>query len=244
MIFYPAIDIQSKKCVRLRQGKVDSSTIFNSSPLIQAQQFISQGSEWLHVVDLDAAISRSNINQTVIEELVFKTDIPIQLGGGIREIETIEFWLNLGVARIILGTVALENPDLVRLACDKFPNRIAVGIDSNESKVVVEGWQKESQITTSELARAFEDVGVVAIIYTDVQKDGMMLGPDFSGTAELANSVTIPIIASGGISSIDDLQKIKTSCPSLNGVICGRSIYEQKFSIKEAKDVLNCDAEN
>ena len=239
MIFYPAIDIQNGKCVRLRQGKVDKTTIFNSNPLRQAQEFIRQGSEWLHLVDLDAAISRSNMNRMFIEEIVGQVDVPIQLGGGIREIRTIEYWVNLGVERIILGTVALKDPNLVRLACKKFPNRIAVGIDSRKSKVVIEGWQKESQITTVELARVFEDVGVAAIIYTDIQKDGMMSGPDFNGTAELAGSVTIPIIASGGISSISDLRKIKTSSPSLNGVICGRAIYERKFSINEAIEALN-----
>ena len=239
MIFYPAIDIQNGKCVRLRQGKVDKTTIFNSNPLLQAQEFIRQGSEWLHVVDLDAAISRSNMNRIFIEELVGQVDAPIQLGGGIREISTIEYWVNLGVERIILGTVALKDPDLVRLACKKFPNRIAVGIDSCKSKVVIEGWQKESQITTVELAKVFEDVGVAAIIYTDIQKDGMMSGPDFSGTADLAGSVKIPIIASGGISSIGDVRKIKTSSPSLNGVICGRAIYERKFSINEAIEALN-----
>ncbi len=239
MIFYPAIDIQNGKCVRLRQGKFDKTTIFNSNPLRQAQEFIRQGSEWLHVVDLDAAMSRSDMNRAFIEELVGKVDVPVQLGGGIREIGAVEYWLSLGVERIILGTVALKDPDLVRLACKKFPNRIAVGIDSRKSKVVIEGWQSESKITTVELAKVFEDVGVVAIIYTDVQKDGMMSGPDFSGTADLAGSVKIPIIASGGISSISDLRKIKTRCPSLNGVICGRSIYERKFSITEAIEALN-----
>ena len=239
MILYPAIDLKKGKCVRLLQGKMNKQTIFNNDPLMQAKLFVNQGCEWLHVVDLDGALTQSLVNQKIIKEIIKNLTIPIQLGGGIRHIETIEDWISKGVQRIILGTIALKDPQLVKEACKYFPNKIAVGIDAKNSKVMIEGWVKKSNISMIDLAKSFQDVGVSAIIYTDISKDGMMLGPDFTGTRKLMENVSIPIIASGGISSISDLKEIKKSCPELNGVICGRALYDKKININEAIRVLN-----
>ena len=165
--------------------------------------------------------------------------IPIQLGGGIRNLKTIEKWISIGVQRVILGTIALRKPQLVKDACKYFPNKIAIGIDSKNSKVMVEGWVKKSNMSVFDLAKSFEDVGASAIIYTDINKDGMMLGPDFNGTRKLSEYVSIPIIASGGVSSISDLRKLKNNCPKLNGVVCGRALYDKKIKVNEAIRVLN-----
>jgi len=239
MILYPAIDLKEGKCVRLLQGNMNKQTIFNHDPLMQAKLFVSIGCEWLHVVDLDGALTQSLVNQKIIKDIIENVAIPVQLGGGIRHLETIEDWISNGVQRIILGTIALKDPQLVKEACKYFPNKIAVGIDAKNSKVMTDGWVKKSNISVIDLAKSFQDVGVSAIIYTDIAKDGMMLGPDFTGTKKLMENVSIPIIASGGISSISDLEEIKKSCPELNGVICGRALYDKKINVDEAIRVLN-----
>ena len=239
MILYPAIDLKNGKCVRLIQGKMNRETIFNNDPLVQAKSFSDQGCEWLHIVDLDGALSQSLVNQNLINKIVINVPIPIQLGGGIRNLKTIEKWISIGVQRVILGTIALRKPQLVKDACKYFPNKIAIGIDSKNSKVMVEGWVKKSNMSVFDLAKSFEDVGASAIIYTDINKDGMMLGPDFNGTRKLSEYVSIPIIASGGVSSISDLRKLKNNCPKLNGVVCGRALYDKKIKVNEAIRVLN-----
>ena len=239
MILYPAIDLKKGKCVRLLQGNMNKQTIFNNDPLMQAKLFVNEGCEWLHVVDLDGALNQSFVNKKIIKNIIKNVAIPVQLGGGIRNMETIEDWITNGVQRIILGTIALKDPKLVKEACKCFPNKIAVGIDAKNSKVMVEGWVKKSNMSMIDLAKSFQDVGVSAIIYTDIAKDGMMLGPDFTGTKKLMENVSIPIIASGGISSISDLEEIKKSCPELNGVICGRALYDKKINVDEAIRVLN-----
>ena len=239
MILYPAIDLKNGKCVRLIQGKMNRETIFNNDPLVQAKSFSDQGCEWLHIVDLDGALSQSLVNQNLINKIVINVSIPIQLGGGIRNLKNIEKWISIGVQRVILGTIALRKPQLVKDACKYFPNKIAIGIDSKNSKVMVEGWVKKSNMSVFDLAKSFEDVGASAIIYTDINKDGMMLGPDFNGTRKLSEYVSIPIIASGGVSSISDLRKLKNNCPKLNGVVCGRALYDKKIKVNEAIRVLN-----
>ena len=232
MIFYPAIDIQNGKCVRLRQGKVDKTTIFNSNPLRQAQEFIRQGSEWLHVVDLDAAMSRSNINRRFVKELVGQVDVPIQLGGGIREIKTVEYWLNLGVERIILGTVALKDPDLVRLACKKFPKKIALGLDAKDGKLSLSGWKESSGISTLDFLTEVNDYGISRLIFTDINKDGTKESPNFEETLKVAEISNCPVIISGGVSSIEDIKKAKT-LKNIEGVIVGKAIYDGDIKLEE-----------
>ena len=239
MILYPAIDLKNGKCVRLIQGKMNKETVFNHDPLLQAKSFVDQGCEWLHLIDLDGALSQSLVNQTIIKKIISTVPIPVQLGGGIRNFKTIEHLISVGVQRIILGTIALSDPQLVKKACRYFPNKIAIGIDAKNSNVMVEGWVKKSNMSVFDLAKSFEDVGVSAIIYTDISKDGMMLGPDINGTKKLLECVSIPIIASGGVSSISDLRKLKKECPKLNGIVCGRALYDNKIKIDEAIRVLN-----
>ena len=200
---------------------------------------MNQGCQWLHIVDLDGAISQSLVNKKIIKKMIKDIPIPIQLGGGIRNLKTIENWISIGVERVILGTVALKDPQLVKEACKNYPNKVAIGIDAKNSNVMVEGWVKKSNISVFDLAKSFEDVGVSAIIYTDISKDGMMLGPDINGTKKLLECVSIPIIASGGVSSISDLRKLKKECPKLNGIVCGRALYDKKIKVNEAIRVLN-----
>ena len=239
MILYPAIDLKNGKCVRLKQGKIEKKTIFNDDPITQAKLFMDEGCNWLHIVDLDGALSEVLINHELIKNLIKNIPIPIQLGGGIRTFNSIKNWISLGAQRIILGTLALQDPKLVKRACRSFPGKIAIGLDAKNNNVMVEGWIKKSNTTILDLAKSFEDAGVAAIIYTDINKDGMMMGPDFEGTKELTENVATPIIASGGVSSIADLQKLKNNCPKLNGIICGRALYDKKICIREAIRVLN-----
>ncbi|HCR86014.1 MAG TPA: 1-(5-phosphoribosyl)-5-((5-phosphoribosylamino)methylideneamino)imidazole-4-carboxamide isomerase [Alphaproteobacteria bacterium] len=239
MILYPAIDLKDGKCVRLYQGDFDKTTIFNDSPADQASKFAMEGAEYIHLVDLNGALQGRSVNIEPVKSILKAISIPAQLGGGIRTIENIETWLTLGISRVILGTVATKDPELVITACKKFPGRIAVGIDAKNGKVAVEGWYKESDISVIELAKKFENAGVAAIIYTDISKDGTMTGADFEGTADLAKSISIPVIASGGISSLDDLRKIKAlEKNGVAGVISGRALYEKAFTIKQALSIL------
>ena len=239
MILYPAIDLKDGKAVRLLRGDMNNSTVFNDSPVEQALSFVSQHCQWLHLVDLNGAFSGKPVNGEAVEEIINRCNIPIQLGGGIRNLETIEMWLSKGLERVILGTVAVENPSLVKLAASKYPDKIAVGIDARDGRVAIDGWAKDTDIWATELAKKFENDGVSAIIYTDINRDGAMMGPNLSATAEMANAVSIPIIASGGVSSLNDLKALKECGAQLNGAISGRALYDQKFTVKQALEALD-----
>jgi phosphoribosylformimino-5-aminoimidazole carboxamide ribotide isomerase len=239
MILYPAIDLKDGKAVRLLRGDMNNSTVFNDSPVEQALSFVSQHCQWLHLVDLNGAFSGKPVNGEAVEEIINRCNIPIQLGGGIRNLETIEMWLSKGLERVILGTVAVENPSLVKLAASKYPDKIAVGIDARDGRVAIDGWAKDTDIWATELAKKFENDGVSAIVYTDINRDGAMMGPNLSATAEMANAVSIPIIASGGVSSLNDLKALKECGAQLNGAISGRALYDQKFTVKQALEALD-----
>ena len=239
MILYPAIDLKDGKAVRLLRGDMSKSTVFNENPAEQALAFVSQSCQWLHLVDLNGAFSGKPVNGEAVEEIINRCNIPIQLGGGIRNLETIEMWLSKGLERVILGTVAVENPSLVKLAASKYPDKIAVGIDARDGRVAIDGWAKDTDIWATELAKKFENDGVSAIVYTDINRDGAMMGPNLSATAEMANAVSIPIIASGGVSSLNDLKALKECGAQLNGAISGRALYEQKFTVKQALEALD-----
>ena len=239
MILYPAIDLKDGKAVRLLRGDMNKSTIFNNCPADQALSFVNQRCQWLHLVDLNGAFEGKPVNADAVEAIIKRCNIPIQLGGGIRDIDTIEMWLSKGLKRVILGTVAVENPSLVRLAANKYPGKIAVGIDARNGRVATDGWAKSTDIWATELAKKYENYGVSAIIYTDIDRDGAMMGPNVSATAEMANAVSIPIIASGGVSSLKDLKALKECGAQLNGAISGRALYDQKFTVQEALEVLN-----
>lgn len=238
MILYPAIDIKDGKCVRLLKGDMNKETIFNHSPKNQAKQFEELGCEWIHLVDLNGAFEGLPVNHKAVEEILDSVKVPVQLGGGIRSIKTIENWINQGLSRVILGTAAINDPNLVELAAREFPNKIAVGIDAKNGFVATEGWANTTAITALELAKNLEGVGVCSIIYTDINRDGAMKGPNIEQTEIIANSVSIPVIASGGISSIKDLQNLKNSKAELNGVISGRAIYDKILKIDEAIKLL------
>ena len=237
MYLLPAIDLKEGHCVRLKQGDMAQSTIFNDSPADQAKTFTKEGAEWIHVVDLDGAFAGKPINMTAVEEILKATDVKIELGGGIRSLDTIRLWLEKGVSRVILGTAALRNPELVKTACREFPNRIAVGIDAKDGFVAVEGWAETSAIKDIDLARQFESAGVSAIIYTNVARDGVLQGPDLDSTLNLAKSVSIPVIVSGGVASLDDIKACR-KIGIFEGVIAGRAIYEGRFTVSEAISVL------
>ena len=245
MILYPAIDLKDGKCVRLLQGNMDKATVFSNSPVHQALEFQKVGCEWLHLVDLDGAFEGRPMNRAVGDILKACPKMKIQLGGGIRNMETIEACLSKGIARVILGTVAAENPKFVREVAKAFPDKIAVGIDSRSGSVSTHGWANRTSIFAPDLAKKYQDSGVAAIIYTDIFCDGLMQGPNFHGTAEMAKAVNIPVIASGGVSSIEDLKILKnlteidkSYTTPLNGAIVGRAIYDKKIDIAEALTTL------
>jgi len=240
MIFLPAIDLKEGKCVRLLRGDMEQATVFGDDPAAQAASFIKDGAEWLHVVDLDGAFAGNPKNADAVKGII-KTlgAVPMQLGGGIRTMETISFWLESGVRRVILGTIALNDPDLVFSACKEFPGRIAVGIDAKGGMVATEGWANVSNITALDLAKKFEQAGVAAIIHTDISRDGAMKGPNWQASLEIAGAVSIPLIISGGVSSMDDLKILKENCGTrISGVISGRAVYDGAFSVRQAVDVL------
>ncbi len=238
MILYPAIDLKDGKCVRLRQGKMDSSTIFAEDAAAQAADFANSGCEWLHIVDLNGAFAGEPINLHSVHAIRKTVDINIQLGGGIRNLDTIAMWLATGIQRVVLGTVALNKPEIVKQACREFEGHIAVGIDTKQQMVAVEGWAKNSQITAVELAKRFEDSGVCAIIHTDIARDGEMKGPNIAESVKLAQEIDIPVIVSGGVSSFVDLERIKAKQEyGIEGVIIGRALYEG-MDIKAALDIL------
>ncbi len=237
MILYPAIDLKDGQCVRLRLGDMDQSTVFNDDPAAQARDFAAAGCEWLHLVDLNGAFEGKPVNASAVEAILGATDIPVQLGGGIRDMATIDAWLERGIRRVILGTVAVKDPDLVRAACDKWPGRVAVGIDAKGGKVAIEGWAEVSELTAEALAAEFEGAGVSAIIHTDVDRDGVLAGPNIEATARLAASTAIPVIASGGVSSLDDLLAIQAN-GTIEGAISGRALYDGRINLEEALSSL------
>lgn len=238
MILYPAIDLKDGQAVRLLHGDMDKTTVFNDNPAAQALEFVAAGCEWLHLVDLNGAFAGEPVNAAPVEEILKQTKVPAQLGGGIRDMATIERWIEKGLARVILGTVAVENPDLVREAAREFPGKVAVGIDARNGKVATKGWAEETDVMVTDLAKSFEDAGVAAIIYTDIMRDGAMKGPNVEATADLARAVSIPVIASGGVSSLQDLKDLKACGAPLNGAISGRALYDGAIDLKEALAVL------
>lgn len=240
MIFFPAIDLKDGQCVRLFQGDMDQVTVFGDDPAGQAKGFADAGAKWLHVVDLNGAFSGRPVNEDAVSGILDHIDIPVQLGGGIRDMQTIDFWLDRGVRRVILGTVAVRDPDLVKQACKRHPDRVVVGIDARDGMVAVEGWTELSEITGLELAKEFEDCGVAAIIYTDIARDGAMDGPNIEATVGLANAVSVPVIASGGVSSLEDLEALKAAGTGLlEGVISGRALYDGRIDLAAAVELLN-----
>ncbi len=239
MIFFPAIDIKDGQCVRLYQGDMERVTVFGDDPAGQARGFADAGAEWLHVVDLNGAVSGRPVNADAVSGILDAIHIPVQLGGGIRDRETIDFWLDGGVERVILGTAAVREPALVKEACGDRPGRVAVGIDAKDGMVAVEGWTELSEITALDLAKRFEDSGAAAIIYTDIARDGAMKGPNVEATVELAKAVSIPVILSGGVSSMGDLEAAKAAGDGLlEGVISGRALYDGRIDLAAAVGLL------
>ncbi len=238
MILYPAIDLKDGNCVRLYKGEMSQATVFSDDPAAQARAFQDAGCEWLHLVDLNGAFAGAPVNGAVVEAILSAISVPAQLGGGIRDMATIERWLDKGLARVILGTVAVENPDLVCEAARRFPGAVAVGIDARGGRVATKGWAEETDVEVTDLARRFEDAGVAAIIYTDIDRDGAMQGPNVAATAALARAVSIPVIASGGVSSLDDLIALRDCGAPLNGAISGRALYDGAIDLGEALRVL------
>ena len=238
MILYPAIDLKDGQAVRLLRGDMEKATVFNDDPAAQARAFVDAGCNWLHLVDLNGAFEGQPVNAAAVRAILAACHVPAQLGGGIRDMTTIETWLENGLARVILGTVAVENPDLVREAAKAFPGQVAVGIDARGGKVATRGWAEETDVDATDLARRFEDAGVAAIIYTDIMRDGAMQGPNVDATAALARAVSIPVIASGGVSSLADLVALKECGVALNGAISGRALYDGALDLREALAVL------
>ena len=235
MILFPAIDLKDGQCVRLKLGDMDQATVFNANPAAQAAKFEAQGFSWLHLVDLNGAFAGRPVNESAVEAILKSVAIPIQLGGGIRSLAQIETWLAKGIRRVILGTVALRDPALVREACKLFPGRIVVGIDARNGNVAVEGWAETSSLTAIALAERFVDAGVAAIIFTDIDRDGILKGLNIESTLALANAVGIPVIASGGLASIDDIHRLmQPDCRILEGAISGRAIYDGRIDVSEA----------
>ncbi|OWV86020.1 1-(5-phosphoribosyl)-5-((5-phosphoribosylamino)methylideneamino)imidazole-4-carboxamide isomerase [Rhizobium sp. R635] len=235
MILFPAIDLKGGQCVRLKLGDMQQATVYNTDPAAQAKSFEDQGFEWLHVVDLDGAFAGHSANGDAVEAILKATKNPVQLGGGIRTLDHIEAWLSRGLRRVILGTVAVRNPQLVIEACRKFPGRVAVGIDAKGGKVAVEGWAEASELGIIELARKFEGAGVAAIIYTDIDRDGILTGINWASTLELADAVSIPVIASGGLASIEDIERmLQPDARKLEGAISGRALYDGRIDPAEA----------
>ncbi|WP_321343742.1 1-(5-phosphoribosyl)-5-[(5-phosphoribosylamino)methylideneamino]imidazole-4-carboxamide isomerase [Breoghania sp.] len=239
MILFPAIDLKGGQCVRLKLGDMEQATVFNDDPGAQARAFQEQGFEWLHVVDLDGAFAGESRNGAAVDSILASTTNPVQLGGGIRTMEQIDAWLEKGIRRVILGTVAVRDPDLVKAACKAHPGRIAVGIDAKGGKVAVEGWAETSELTAVDLAKQFEDAGVSAIIYTDIDRDGVLKGLNIPSTLELAEAVSIPVIASGGLASIDDVKRLlEPDCARLEGAISGRALYDGRLDPAEAQALI------
>lgn len=239
MILFPAIDLKDGTCVRLKLGDMEQATVYNTDPAAQAKSFEDQGFEWLHVVDLNGAFAGESVNGAAVEAILKATKNPVQLGGGIRTLDHIETWLAKGLSRVILGTIAVRDPALVIEACKQFPGKIAVGIDAKGGKVAVEGWAEASTLGVIELAKKFEGAGVAAIIYTDIDRDGILAGINWESTLQLAEAVSIPVIASGGLASIADIVRMTMpDARKLEGAITGRALYDGRIDPQEALDVL------
>ncbi|MBY0295580.1 MAG: 1-(5-phosphoribosyl)-5-[(5-phosphoribosylamino)methylideneamino]imidazole-4-carboxamide isomerase [Methylobacterium sp.] len=244
MILFPAIDLKEGRCVRLVQGDMAQAIVFSDDPAAQAATFAEQGFSWLHVVDLDGAFAGAPMNAAAVDAVLSAVTIPVQLGGGIREMRTVEGWLAKGVSRVIIGTAAVRDPAFVREAARRFPGQIAVGIDAKDGRVAVEGWAMTSTVTAEELGRRFEDAGVAAIIYTDIARDGILKGLNIPMTLALAQAVSIPVIASGGLASIADVHRLlEPDCALLAGAITGRALYDGRIDPKEALTAIRRAAE-
>lgn len=238
MKLFPAIDLKDGNCVRLYKGEMDQATVFNDDPADQAKQFENAGCEWLHLVDLNGAFAGRPINGNAVRSILNAVNIPVQLGGGIRDLDTVRAWFDKGISRVILGTIALRDPAIVIAAAKEFPGKVAVGIDARNSMVAVEGWAETSDISAIDLGRKFEDAGVCSIIYTDIERDGTMEGLNVDSTIELANALSIPVIASGGVANLNDLKMLKTAADAargtIEGAISGRALYDGSLDIEEA----------
>jgi phosphoribosylformimino-5-aminoimidazole carboxamide ribotide isomerase len=235
LILFPAIDIKDGVCVRLEQGDMARATVFNRDPAAQAQTFVAEGFEYLHIVDLDAAFAGRPVNVRAVERIIESIPLPVQLGGGLRDMGAISSWLEKGVDRAIIGTAAVRDPSLVREAARAFPGRIAVGLDARDGKVAVQGWAETSELTALEIARRFEDAGVAAIVYTDISRDGLLKGLNLDATIALADAVTIPVVASGGLASLDDIRlMLEPRAARLAGAIAGRALYDGRLNATEA----------
>ena len=235
MILFPAIDLKNGQCVRLEQGDMARATVFNLDPAAQAKTFESQGFEYLHVVDLDGAFAGKPMNAQAVEAMLKTVKFPVQLGGGIRDLATVEAWLGKGIRRVIIGTAAVRDPALVKEAARKFPGRVAVGLDARDGKVAVEGWAETSTVTALDIAQRFEDAGVAAIIFTDIARDGLLKGLNLDATIALAEAISIPVIASGGFASIDDVRALlEPRAEKLEGAISGRALYDGRIDPAEA----------
>jgi phosphoribosylformimino-5-aminoimidazole carboxamide ribotide isomerase len=239
MILFPAIDLKDGQAVRLLRGEMASATVFNDDPAAQARAFAEAGFRWLHLVDLDGAFAGRPANAAAVEAILAAVDLPVQLGGGIRDMATIERWLALGVRRVILGTVAVKNPDLVREACRAFPGRVVLGIDARGGRVAVEGWAEDAEISALELARRFENAGAAAVVYTDIDRDGALQGANVEATRALAEAIATPVIASGGVASLDDLAALLAVADAgIEGVISGRALYDGRIDPRAALALL------
>jgi phosphoribosylformimino-5-aminoimidazole carboxamide ribotide isomerase len=239
VILFPAIDLKQGQCVRLVQGDMQAATVFNADPAAQALSFEAQGFSYLHVVDLDGAFAGKPMNAQAVEGILAKVKMPVQLGGGIRDLATIEAWLGKGVSRVIIGTAAVRDPDFVRAAAKAFSGKVAVGIDARDGYVAVEGWAQTSELSAAELGKRFEDAGVAAVIYTDIARDGVLKGLNIEGTLALADAIAIPVIASGGLASLADIERlIQPDCAKLAGAITGRALYDGRIDPGEALALL------
>jgi phosphoribosylformimino-5-aminoimidazole carboxamide ribotide isomerase len=239
VILFPAIDLKSGECVRLLRGDMTQATVFNKDPAAQARAFAEQGFEYLHVVDLDGAFAGEPVNADAVRRILSAVSIKMQLGGGVRDMKTVRGWLESGVTRVIIGTAAVRDPDFVREAARLYPGRIAVGIDAREGRVAVEGWARTSNISALDLGRRFEDAGVAAIIYTDISRDGALTGLNIASTIALAEALAIPVIASGGLASIEDVRRLtEPDCVRLAGAIAGRALYDGRLDPREALALL------
>jgi len=244
VILFPAIDLKEGRCVRLVQGDLEQATVFNDDPAAQAASFEAQGFEWLHVVDLDGAFAGRPMNAGAVDAILDRARIPLQLGGGVRDMKTVEGWLTKGVARIVIGTAAVRDPAFVKEAARLNPGKIAVGIDAKDGRVAVEGWATASTVTAEELGRRFEDAGVAALIYTDIARDGVLKGLNIPMTLALAKAVSIPVIASGGLASMADIERLlDPDCAALAGAITGRALYDGRIDPEEALALLSRRAE-
>lgn len=239
MILFPAIDLKNGEAVRLQQGDMNRATVFNKDPAAQARAFEAMGFQWLHLVDLDGAFAGKPVNAKAVASILKSVKMPVQLGGGIRNLATVEGWLSAGVKRVVIGTAAVRDPEFVKIAAKKYPGQVAVGIDARHGKVAVSGWAEDTVFEVSEIAKLFEHCGVAAIIYTDVERDGMLLGLNLDSTIALAESVSIPVIASGGLASLDDIRKlVEPRAKKLAGAIAGRALYDGRLDAKAALELI------